>query len=151
MITPFLREWTMIFPSAARANRIPSGLSRVTRYSFRFILNAEELPDMAKTLRVPPLNRSLSVRINEEVGLREQRPLPQKEQVLLPSSNGGGNWEESMALVEAKCRVSILRRWRLRERRNLLNPSFHQILLSLNMMMMSREGVERSSEATGLG
>lgn len=69
ILTPLAREWTMILPSAVRANRIPRGFSRVTRYSWRFILNdddddeeeeeEEELPDIAKTLtaRVPALHR----------------------------------------------------------------------------------------------
>lgn len=97
----------MILPSAVRANRIPRGFSRVTIYSLRLILNAGELPDIAKTLTVPPLNRSFSLLVLEELALSKHRSLAQNEEELLPSSNGEGR---SRVLVAVNCRESISKR-----------------------------------------
>lgn len=106
--TPFLREWTKILPSTESANRIPSGLSRVTMYSFKFILNDGELLDIARILTVPPLERSFSGRLIVERPLMKDTRPPQKEEEEQPWSNGGD--EGSRAPVLGSCRVTMFLR-----------------------------------------
>lgn len=89
-VTPLVREWTMIFPSAVRANRMPRGFSRVTRYSLRFILNEELLPDIAKTLRLrlPTLERTRWLLLLLLGLKRSERGVGQKDQMLALLNNG---------------------------------------------------------------
>lgn len=73
--------WTKILPSAESAKRIPRGFSRVTIYSFKFILNGdEEEEDIATTLRTSLLrllNPAFSLEPKYAIPLPSNtRPLP---------------------------------------------------------------------------
>lgn len=101
--TPFLRAWTKILPSTESAKRIPSGFSRVTMYSFKFILKDEPF-DIAKILTVRSFSLRLVSIVDRPLILMKHVSVPQKEEEP-PPSNGGD--ERARALQLGSCRMNI--------------------------------------------
>lgn len=102
--TPFLRAWTKILPSTESAKRIPSGFSRVTMYSFKFILNDEPF-DIAKILTVRSFSLRLVSIVDRPMILMRHVSVPQNEEEEPPPRNGGD--ERARALQLGSCRMSI--------------------------------------------
>lgn len=103
--TPFLRAWTKILPSTESAKRIPSGFSRVTMYSFKFILKDEPL-DIAKILTVRSFSLRLVAIVDRPLILIKHVSVPQNEEEVQPPPSNGGD-ERARALQLGSCRMNI--------------------------------------------